>query len=746
VGPGSTSLGAKPFVREFMAKRRSVVFFLILIPLLICAHAGPLQAGRKSFRILLLAGTAVLLDGQRQVPAAVGLILDAEKFDSLALSPGSRIYLQSGRELLLLEKQGSYRLVDIEHQPGSLLTDTLRFLSALAEPRAFTQQVRVRGSQESEPQDDAAYFEHVWEQVVQSGPAVSEAAAEQDALAAAAWFHQRGAAARTAFILEHLDNASQAGNPFFRQLRNDALRGIPLAAINREVEQTRQALAHRNRQFRYQALLIGIDRYDHPAWQNLDNPISDVRSLRRVLIDRYRFQPEDIAVLENPTFADIIDGFQNLKQTVDDQTRLIIYFAGHGYYPADEEEGYWIPSNGGDPGTQKFFIPTSIILSKMKAIKSRHTLLITDSCFSGSLIRKSRGAVIDSGFYRELSAKRGRQIITSGGLEPVSDSGSGDHSVFAGSLLRILSEERSSPLSASELAIELRKSLKNAGVQQTPEYGRLFTADDESGEFFFVSKEQPPAYAERKPEVRTAAPSPENGLRELDIIGMRNPPQNDGSAFQARSSEEWFSIGLIYHQGFMEYNTRYAEPGGAPRKISISTSLEGRGLKAEARRTNYKGSYGVTFDFGQFVRLMTCANNDTALAGIGIKTCDEQEQADHQSRTTLSGYFSHLGAFTDYSVLVWREFSIQLGGSIELQYYQLSDFLESDSLNSSTLGACGKGGLSYRNSGWTSRLLLDFCLATFEISGSLHELNEDQASSVRLLAGMRAGLEAGFQF
>lgn len=723
------------------------ILILLLASLLIATAAlKTVFANQVPFRIMLYSGTVFLLDKQqRRIPAVTGQEIHREQYSRIELAPGSKLYLQKRNRLLLLETSGTISITDIENESGSLFSNALLFLTALSKPRSYTRQVKARGEQPEAQQNDPAFFEQVWENIVLGDLSSATSVASEDALAAAAWFHQQGKPERTAYILEHLDKNTHPRNPFFQQLRNDSLRGVPLAGINEAVEYTRQVAEGRLSRFRYKALLIGINQYDHPAWQPLNNPVADISAIRDLLVDMYRFQPEDVILLENPNFSDIIDSFQHLKKSIDDRTRLIIYYAGHGYYPSDEEEGYWIPKNGGDPATQRFFIPTTVILSKMKAIKSRHTLLITDSCFSGSLIRKSRGGIVDSGFYRELSEKRSRQIITSGGLEPVSDSGDGNHSVFAGSLLNILSESRETPLSASELAIELRKSLKNTGARQTPEYGRLYTADDENGEFFFIRRNQSLLFAEKQ-NSRTPTAEPETTRNELAVIGMQNPPENDGSAFQAVGNEDWWGIGLLVHQGFLAYNYLHSEAGQTPRKIGISASLEGTGMRLEYRKTDYKGGYGLVFDLGQFSGIKTCSDSDTAVSEMGIRTCEEEDRKDDQNRTALSGLFAHISGFTDYSVLVWREVSVQLGGSVQYQYYRLNNFLEEDALDSSTLGICGKSGVTYRNTNWKTSLFLDFCVTALELGGSLHELDEDHASDVRHRADMNFGLAAGFLF
>ncbi len=718
----------------------------LLIFLVTISMVKPVYADKKPFRILLFSGEIFLLDQQGQrTPVAVNQEISPKHYSGIEVTPGARLFLQKDKNLLRIDTSGIFQMDEIDRKPGSGFSNALQFLSALSKPRNFSRQTRVRGKEAAPPLTDAEFFNEIWDNLVLNPSSSTIPVSSEDILAAAAWFHQNGNPARTAYILEHLDLTTRPRNVFLQQLRNDSVSDVSLATINQEVENTRRNAENRFSNFRYMALLIGINHYDHPAWQPLDNPIDDITAIRKQLIDSYRFRPEDVISLEDPTFEQIIDSFHSLKKMVDDQTHLIIYYAGHGYYPVDEEEGYWIPKNGGDPSTQRFFIPTSTVLSKMKAIKSRHTLLIADSCFSGSLVRKSRGSSAPSGFYREMSQKKSRQIITSGGLEPVSDSGGKNHSVFAGNLLDILSQKRAEPLSASELAFQLRKSIKNTGVAQTPEYGRLYIADDENGEFFFVHKDQSLVFAENRND-RSPPSAVSTDRNQLEYIGMSNPPQNTGSVFQAREKEAWVGLGVVHYLGRLEYNHISTPEVNSAEAIKISGTIEGNGIKTEYRQTNNKGGYGLSFDLGQLTEISSCTNDSDKYSNIGVQGCEYENQSGDVDSATLSGLFSHLGIFADYSVLIWREFSLQLGGEIQYQYIVINNFLDEDALNSSTLGACSKFGASYRNENWSARLLLDFCLTAFEFGGSLHQVENEQGQDVRMLGNMMIGLAGGYNF
>lgn len=439
-------------------------------------------------------------DGQKK-PAKMGQQIDSTSYPGLNLSSNSSAYLKKGKKLVLIEKPGLYAIDSLFDAKTLRLSDALSFLSQLQKPRLFSTSTLARGGQEGTPVKDSDYFERIWERIVAESEEKVSAVPSVDLLAAAAWFKQREKKARVAFILERLNGQENGGNEFYRQMRLESFRGIRLVEINRELEFTRQQIAAKSATLRYKALLIGINNYNHPAWQRLKNPISDIRAIKQVLVENYRFHPADVMILEDAGYDEIVNAFNQLKRFSGNNTNLLVYYAGHGYYPQDEGEGYWIPKDAGKPDSLRLFLPTSTVLGKIKSIKTKHTLLIADSCFSGSLIRKTRGVESNSRFYQDLSRKKSRQIITSGGLEPVDDQGAGNHSIFAGKLLKILRQDRQEPLSASELAFHLRKEVKNAWGDQTPEYGRLQIKDDENGEFFFVQLEEKGAVKQEPPIV-----------------------------------------------------------------------------------------------------------------------------------------------------------------------------------------------------------------------------------------------------
>ena len=83
---------------------------------------------------------------------------------------------------------------------------------------------------------------------------------------------------------------------------------------------------------------------------------------------------------------------------------------------------------------------TDRVRKQIKAMPAKHVMVVADSCFSGTILRSSditRGLKIErtspeyEHYLKRIVEDKSRTALTSGGLEPVMDSGGGQHSVFA---------------------------------------------------------------------------------------------------------------------------------------------------------------------------------------------------------------------------------------------------------------------------------------------------------------------------
>jgi hypothetical protein len=118
----------------------------------------------------------------------------------------------------------------------------------------------------------------------------------------------------------------------------------------------------------------------------------------------------------------------------------------------------------------------------LKGLTVRHVLAITDCSYCGALAR-GIGIGLGHADLRSLVAKRGRVVLTSAGLEPLSPS-SGKHSAFADVLLHAL-KENPGIIDGETLFLQVRDAV-TAKSSQTPQYAPLRDAGDSGGGFIFV--------------------------------------------------------------------------------------------------------------------------------------------------------------------------------------------------------------------------------------------------------------------
>lgn len=226
--------------------------------------------------------------------------------------------------------------------------------------------------------------------------------------------------------------------------------------------------------------LIAIDQYKF--WTPLKCAKNDVKKFARILQSKYQFEGSDITYLPDSraSLRNILTEFRNLANKVTEEDNLIVYFSGHGHYIREIETGYWIPQNAHMEETyEDEFINTVIIVDKLRAIKSLHTFLIVDACFSGSLLATKKGAS-----PTRSERHKSRRVFTSGRADELVDDGpEGGHSPFANALLNSLIDNTKPYISASRLIVEVKENLNS---EQSPQEGRI--RGDDGGDFVFHVK------------------------------------------------------------------------------------------------------------------------------------------------------------------------------------------------------------------------------------------------------------------
>ncbi|TAK92836.1 MAG: hypothetical protein EPO09_14500 [Aquabacterium sp.] len=235
------------------------------------------------------------------------------------------------------------------------------------------------------------------------------------------------------------------------------------------------------------ALVVANQAYQH--WPKLETPQADAQAVSDALRQRFGF---DVTMLQNATRQQLLAALNRLRMQAGPEDQVVVYYAGHGQMDQVTARGYWIPVDG-DQQDLAQWVSVIDVTDQLAAMSARHVMVIADSCYSGTLTR-SLLPQIDQALSSEqrqlplghLVKQRVRVAMTSGGLEPVVDGGSVDHSLFVRSLLDMLDQVRA-PVSAQELFAGVSSRFaylaQRLHIAQQPQYAPIGFAGHEAGDF-----------------------------------------------------------------------------------------------------------------------------------------------------------------------------------------------------------------------------------------------------------------------
>lgn len=232
---------------------------------------------------------------------------------------------------------------------------------------------------------------------------------------------------------------------------------------------------------KYYALIIGINNYSDPLITELLRPIKDAEMFYNVVTSKYTFEKENIKLIQNATYAEIVDALDYFAGIVKPVDSFLIFYAGHGLWDAASEIGYWLPSDAKKNSKLAWF-RNSTLRDYLREVKSKHTLLISDACFAGSIF-KSRSAFMDSSVaINKLNELPSRKAMTSGTLTEVPD-----QSVFLKYMIDRLQNNFEKYLTSEQLFSKFRMAVIN-NSKVLPQFGVIQDVGDEGGDFIFVLK------------------------------------------------------------------------------------------------------------------------------------------------------------------------------------------------------------------------------------------------------------------
>lgn len=243
----------------------------------------------------------------------------------------------------------------------------------------------------------------------------------------------------------------------------------------------------------YYALIIALE--DYTFWNDLSTPKADAKAIAAVLANKYGFNTR---TLIDADAYDILAALNDLREDAGKDDNVLIYFAGHGQIRSpfkDQRTGYWLPVNAQKDRTT-FWLPNSQINEQLAMLDARSVLVVADSCYAGALSTDPASLLL--GGQLPLSKKlvelalqrRARYVLSSGGLHPVLDRGSGQHSVFAGAFIKLLRGNHELITGRGILqGVQAQVAQRAAalGFEQHPELRPIRAAGhDPGGRFFLV--------------------------------------------------------------------------------------------------------------------------------------------------------------------------------------------------------------------------------------------------------------------
>jgi uncharacterized protein YjbI with pentapeptide repeats len=253
----------------------------------------------------------------------------------------------------------------------------------------------------------------------------------------------------------------------------------------------------------YYALVIGNNDYQYEP--KLKTAVNDAEAVAQTLSTQYGF---DVQLLLNATRAQIMGALNKQRRTVDGNSSLLIYYAGHGARDDANGLSFWLPVDAGIDDTTNWIDSTSMT-SLVKSMAALHVLVVSDSCFSGGM---TRTAVTKEDLTTSIAKKLelpSRNLMASGSNEPVTDAGGTGHSIFAEAFLQGLGDRATDRITGKQLFVNFVEPVVNGRASQNPLYVPLRDAGVDRGDFVFVRHASAGASAKGATASASASPAPE---------------------------------------------------------------------------------------------------------------------------------------------------------------------------------------------------------------------------------------------
>ncbi len=259
------------------------------------------------------------------------------------------------------------------------------------------------------------------------------------------------------------------------------------------------------KQGRSLVVTIGINEYVH--WQKLKNAVQDAIGLQQTLIDKLGFSAPIPPLLNETATKAAIESLieDQLREELQEDDNLVLFFAGHGHTRVDKlggkvigETGFIVPVEARGPKEYwSDYYQINRLLESISRLPARHILVILDSCHSGFALGEAMKIYKSANRYeRDLSNRISRKVITSARREQLALDGGPipGHSLFTGTLVDGFNWGKADLdgnglITSSELGLFIQQQVAQASQSnQTPDFGSFYF--DDRGEMVISLREQ----------------------------------------------------------------------------------------------------------------------------------------------------------------------------------------------------------------------------------------------------------------
>jgi hypothetical protein len=259
------------------------------------------------------------------------------------------------------------------------------------------------------------------------------------------------------------------------------------------------------KQGRSLVVTIGINEYVH--WQKLNNAVQDAIGLQQTLIDKLGFSAPIPPLLNEAATKAAIESLieDRLREELQEDDNLVLFFAGHGHTRVDKlggkvigETGFIVPVEARGPKEYwSDYYQINRLLESISRLPARHILVILDSCHSGFALGEAMKIYKSANRYeRDLSNRISRKVITSARREQLALDGGPvpGHSLFTGTLVDGFNWGKADLdgnglITSSELGLFIQQKVGQASEsRQTPDFGSFYL--DDRGEMVISLRNQ----------------------------------------------------------------------------------------------------------------------------------------------------------------------------------------------------------------------------------------------------------------